>query len=224
LLLGEVCETIHVVGFQDPPPSVVAELAAQVLAVMAEPTHELYGKVNRFLNKGPSWNAQKLLSHWTDEIMLQEPEDDNGHDVEVVWLLQLLVDGLRTPSVSFPFYCVCCPYSRDQLNQSLVPVLTVTQDMELYRKSNVFERILSLYSSPLLLSSSRQKILQIIYRSAQVGGSMTLITRAGILNWIDTNIKLGRGEEGNLEGLRLAIESGINRREVEEWKAGSKST
>ncbi len=99
LLLGEVCETIqtHVLG--NTMPSVVAQLAAQLLAIIAEPSHKMYGKVNKFLNKGPSWNVQRIVSYWIDKILLREPENDDGHDLEVSWLLQLLADGLRNINV-----------------------------------------------------------------------------------------------------------------------------
>lgn len=60
----------------------------------------MYSKVNKFLNKGPSWNVQRILSYWIDKILLREPEDDDGYDLEVEWLLKLLVNGLRDGGVS----------------------------------------------------------------------------------------------------------------------------
>ena len=100
LLLGETCETIQTHGLSTKMPSAVAQLATQILTILADPSHKMYGKVNKFLNKGPSWNVQRILSYWIDKILLKEPEDDDGHDLEVNWLLQLLVYGLRNIDVS----------------------------------------------------------------------------------------------------------------------------
>jgi nucleolar pre-ribosomal-associated protein 1 len=100
LLLGEVCETVQQRGFENPMPSVIAELASQVGMILADPSHNMYGKINKFLNKAPSWDAQKAISYWIDRILLKEPEDDDGHDLEVNWLVQLLANGLRTCEVS----------------------------------------------------------------------------------------------------------------------------
>jgi len=99
LLLGEVCETVQNDGFETVLPSIVAEVAAQMVTIIADPSHKMYGKVNKFLNRGPSWDAQKVISYWTDRILLMEPEGDDGHDLEVNWLLQLLINGLRNAKV-----------------------------------------------------------------------------------------------------------------------------
>jgi nucleolar pre-ribosomal-associated protein 1 len=94
--------------------------------------------------------------------------------------------------------------------------------MELYRKANVFERILSLYTSPQISTKVQHKILQLVYRAVQVGGSMTLITRAGILSWIDIQIAITKGQDtGVLPALKSAIEGSIDRMEVEAWKTRS---
>lgn len=100
LLLGEVCETAQEGGLETRTPSVVAEVASQIAAILADPSHKMYGKVNKFLNRAPSWSAQKVILYWIDRILLKEPEDDDGHDLEVDWLLQLLVNSLRTSEVS----------------------------------------------------------------------------------------------------------------------------
>jgi hypothetical protein len=55
--------------------------------------------VNRFLNKGPRWEIGKIPSYWIDKILLREPEYDDGHYVEVSWLLDTFIDGLRSPKV-----------------------------------------------------------------------------------------------------------------------------
>lgn len=61
--------------------------------------HKLYGKVNLFLQKAPSWEVVKLPSYWIDKILLHEPEYDDGYFEEIDWLLDLFVKGLRTENV-----------------------------------------------------------------------------------------------------------------------------
>jgi nucleolar pre-ribosomal-associated protein 1 len=94
--------------------------------------------------------------------------------------------------------------------------------MELYRKANVFERILSLYTSPQVSTKIQHKIIQVVYRAVQVGGSMTLITRAGVLSWIDIQLAVTKGQDtGVLLALKSAIDGSIDRMEVEAWKTRS---
>jgi nucleolar pre-ribosomal-associated protein 1 len=94
--------------------------------------------------------------------------------------------------------------------------------MELYRKANVFERILSLYASPQISAKIQHKIIQVVYRAIQAGGSMTLITRAGILSWIDIQLAVTRGQDtGVFQALKSAIEGSIDRMEAEAWKTRS---
>lgn len=87
-------------GFHIPLPYVAGELAASCLAVLAHPLHKMYGKVNIFLQKHPSWEIEKIPSYWIDKILLREPEYDDGYGEEMNWLLDLLIRGLRTPRVS----------------------------------------------------------------------------------------------------------------------------
>ncbi len=55
--------------------------------------------------------------------------------------------------------------------------------MELYRRSNVFERVLAFYGSKLCSDTHRKQILELVHRSTELGGGLTLITRLGIENW-----------------------------------------
>ena len=60
----------------------------------------MYEKINKFLNRSPFWDTAKLPSYWIDKILLQPPIDDDGHYLEVEWLLDALLDGLQTATVS----------------------------------------------------------------------------------------------------------------------------
>lgn len=110
MLVGEIIDTIRD-GLSDGPlPYFVGVIAARSLLVLADPLHFMYIKVNRFLNKGPPWSVSKLPSYWIDKIMLHPPSDDDAHDDEIGWLLDALLEGLRTPSVG-----ILCSYQRSML-------------------------------------------------------------------------------------------------------------
>lgn len=68
--------------------------------VLHEPLNKMYGKVNRYLQRRPWWEVEKIPSYWIDQILLHQPEDDEGHYDEMNWLLDMLVNGLQTPEVS----------------------------------------------------------------------------------------------------------------------------
>ena len=98
-LLGELWETVKHIGVDHPLPTIIIEIASQALIILDDPSHKMYGKVNHFLNKGPVWELSRVLPYWIERILGREPEDDNGYRSEVTWLLQLLVDGLRSIEV-----------------------------------------------------------------------------------------------------------------------------
>ena len=100
MLAGELAETARAAIADDPLPYFSGTLAAQLLLVQADPLHFMYVKANKFLNRGPQWNVKKLPSYWVETILLTPPTEDEAHYHEVAWLLNILVDGLRTPAVS----------------------------------------------------------------------------------------------------------------------------
>ena len=100
LLVGEIIETVAKVIADDPLPYYAGVLAASLFPVLSDPLHLMYGKVNEFLNRGPEWNVKKLPSYWVDKVLKSPPTDDDGHHHEAEWLLDGLIDGLRTSAVS----------------------------------------------------------------------------------------------------------------------------
>ena len=103
LLLGELSESARSIIPSGPLPSFASVLAAKCLLVLNEPLHYMFTKVNKFLNKGPEWNVKKLPSYWIDRVLLHPPVEDDAHHREVAWVLDILIDGLRTPLVSLLF-------------------------------------------------------------------------------------------------------------------------
>lgn len=172
LLLGEVGETIRsltVANPNSPPPSVVAELAIHALPVIADPSSPYYRKTNRYLLDAPSWAVNRILPHWLSATFLAEPESDdtdvgnqNAQGLEIERLLDLLADSLRTEI-----------------------------DLDLFRRSHVFTRLFAYYLAAVCSKQARKKILRVVHRAAAVkGGSDTLITRAGVREWLAIAVEL----------------------------------
>lgn len=94
--------------------------------------------------------------------------------------------------------------------------------MEIYRRANVFERVLGLYQSPSLTPSTRRTILHIIYRAAQVGGSTTLITRAAIISWIQVQLAEADAKDAALlAALARSLYETSDRERVNTWSNGT---
>jgi nucleolar pre-ribosomal-associated protein 1 len=102
-LTGELLETVNNIGMDKPVPWIVGECASNCLAVLTNPLHKVYGKVNKFLQKAPMWEVEKIPTYWVDKILLHEPELDDGYFDEIDWLLNLFVKALRTEAVSLLF-------------------------------------------------------------------------------------------------------------------------
>ena len=98
---GELVETAKEIVPDTALPYFVTVLGACLLAVVADPLHFMYEKVNNFLHKGPRWDVTKLPSYWVDKIIVKPPTNDKSYYEESGWLLDVLIDGLRTPPVGF---------------------------------------------------------------------------------------------------------------------------
>ena len=101
MLVGQIVETAARIIIDDPLAYYAGVLAADLLQVVNDPLHLMYVKVNEFLNRGPEWNVPKLPSYWVDTVLAKAPTDDQGHYQETAWLLDGLIDGLRTSAVRF---------------------------------------------------------------------------------------------------------------------------
>ncbi|KAF2816380.1 uncharacterized protein BDZ99DRAFT_505823 [Mytilinidion resinicola] len=191
LLLHEVVETSR--GAAHAPLSYVAGVFAfRVLTILADPTHYMFPKVNKFLNKGPSWVVGKIPSYFAENTLRSEPEEDDGYYREVNWLLDFFIDALRT-----------------------------AEDMEIFRAKNIFERVLGFYSTPGCGFRTKEKMLRLLFRAAAVGGSTTLITRSGVLSWIQGQLALKDGHQSMLRQLALRVWETSDQQKVNEWSSGS---
>ena len=95
--------------------------------------------------------------------------------------------------------------------------------MDIYRRSNLFERLFALVASPSLPRSCVKKILQLLYRCTYVGGSTTLITRCGLLGWVQSELALNQNtvERSFLHSLARRTLDTCDREKVNEWSGGN---
>ena len=103
-------------------------------------------------------------------------------------------------------------------------VLIRLQDMETYRRSNIFERLLTVAASPSLPTSCGEKVLHLLYRCTYVDGSTTLITRCALLSWIQSELAVGTQNEADRFLLRSVAKRAYetcDRSKVDEWSGGS---
>lgn len=155
LLLSELVESCKPQVDAGPVPNVIVAFARHALAVVKDPHSALYGKVNAFLIKGPSWKLDRLPLVY--DILQEGPELDDTYYTELSWIFPYLLDGLLTEA-----------------------------DMATYHNTKLFERLLSLMGSPYMRQNLRAQALKIIYRATCIkGGSTTLMTRFGIVSWLE---------------------------------------
>jgi nucleolar pre-ribosomal-associated protein 1 len=94
--------------------------------------------------------------------------------------------------------------------------------MEIYRRANVFERACSFYESPGSGLPVRRKILHLLYRSTQVRGSTTLITRAGIVSWIQSQVpSLSDKEAPTFAAMAHSLYESSEQDRVVKWSGGT---
>lgn len=126
---------------------------------------------------------------------------DEHHHKEVAWLLNILTAGLKTH-----------------------------QDLLLYRRRSVFENVLALYTSVNTTEHAHDKILELLWNAAAVGGgATTLLTRNGVVAWIEQQLGASSAssttsqEEVDLALKRLAARlwEGSAKAHVAEWSRGN---
>lgn len=93
--------------------------------------------------------------------------------------------------------------------------------MNLYRRAGVFERLLSLYNSPVTMESSKKKILHLLYRACEVGSSTTLLTRSGIMSWIQGEVSSHGSNKYILKPLANELYKGCDTGWVDSWSGSA---
>lgn len=155
LLLSELAESSRQQVDIGPVPSAFVAFAIHALDVLKSPLHPLYPKVNTCLTRSPVWSLDKLPM--AHDVLHGEPSEDDKYYTEITWLFVYLLDSLKT-----------------------------TFDLGVFHKKRWFEKIFTVGSNPYLRFNLRTRILRLLYRATCIeGGSTTLVTRFGILSWLD---------------------------------------
>lgn len=239
LLLGELCETFkshlsasnlanhNATGHDDLAaviPSIVTEMAIQCLPVIAEPSSPFYRKTNSFLLRGPSWSPQHILTYWIHETFFLEPE---LNDADIPFHVPLASSSSTSGAVMN-----AQALEVEHLLDLLLNSLRTQQDMDLFRRAQVFTRLFSHYLAPITGKNVRRKILGVVYRATKIqGGSDTLITRAGLREWMAI-AKTVRGHSGHgaefgkvdeevkgwIEALAREVERTCNSEAIARWE------
>ncbi|KAL9113127.1 MAG: hypothetical protein Q9227_002739 [Pyrenula ochraceoflavens] len=173
---------------------VLAELAGKCLSVLQDPLHYLFPKVCTFLLKGPSWDARKTLRHWMRVVLDKESQEPDSALREINWILDLLVRGLQRP-----------------------------EDVELYQRSGVFERILSLWIMPTLTRPMKLQILELVFRLIELDSSQATIMKLGIRSWLDSPTPI---EDADIHSMTAKLIENIEKRRdqhrAQEWEISGK--
>jgi len=191
LLLGELLESVDATG-GEAFPYVGGVLAARCAGIVADPTHSLFSTVNRFLTASPVWDIHSLLRFFWHRIVATQPDDDTTYHKEVEWYLDYLMDSLRTRA-----------------------------DMELFRRSNILEQLLSHYGSRSCPASAKDKMVKLLLRATHVGGSTTLITRCGLIPWIQMMLDGHDARHRALRTLAARVYETCDQEKVAAWSSDS---
>ncbi|CRK27478.1 hypothetical protein BN1723_013982, partial [Verticillium longisporum] len=127
------------------------------------------------------------------DILHGEPSEDDRYYAELTWLLQYLLDGLRTPG-----------------------------DVAVLHHRKWFEKILALAANPYLRTNLTTRVLRVVYRATCVeGGSTTLATRFGVVSWLAAQEAGSGGDEAALcRALRRRVWETCDQARVGAWSRG----
>jgi nucleolar pre-ribosomal-associated protein 1 len=93
--------------------------------------------------------------------------------------------------------------------------------MEIFRTKNVLERLLSYYASASCAISAKEKIVRLLLRAAAVGGSTTLITRCGLVSWIQMRLENKDHRHRMLRELVSRMYETCDQEKVDLWSSGT---
>ena len=189
LLLSELVESSKGRVGDGPLPSHTAAFACHALEVVKNPLHPLYAKVNTFLTAGPVWDPDKVALVY--DILQAAPSQDDSYYASISWLMGYLLDSLRTAA-----------------------------DLTLFHNKRLFEKILSLAGNSYLRRPLRTQVLRVVYRASHIeGGSTTLITRFGVMGWLEGQAALceSREEARMYKGMLARLWETCDQERIAAW-------
>ena len=88
------------------------------------------------------------------------------------------------------------------------------------RNHGSLEHIFTLFDSPSSSKEVDELILGILWRIAAVGGSDTLITRFGIVSWIQSQVAISQNHRTELLLLARKLNETCDTAKISEWSSG----
>ena len=161
LLLCEVVETAKMIVENEPLPTYISAFAYYAVAVLNDPLHYLYPKINAFLSGGPIWEVSKIpLMH---KILDEGPSHDDCHYLEMGWLLTYMLVGLRTKADM-------TAYQKKRVFEKLLTIYN-----NAYLPGGLRGKILRIFFKATKIG----------------GGTNRLVTRVGSMTWLQAQVALG---------------------------------
>lgn len=77
---------------------------------------------------------------------------------------------------------------------------------------------MSLYGIATTNDAMRERILELLFRASEVGGSQILATRAGVLTWLEAQKMMKGPNQAVVDALFHLIESRCDPKQLEDWK------
>jgi nucleolar pre-ribosomal-associated protein 1 len=198
LVLGELSETFsaHHLASDTALPYLTGTFAARAFRIQTQPAADMYPKINKFLIRGPEWRSSRLPGYWFSNTAMSLPEEDDAYWREIRWVLEWLVDGMRT-----------------------------SQDFEILRRGGIFEKAMALAQSPAVATNTfvRELVLELLFRASGVeGGALSLVTRCGVLSWLDitATVAAGTRDEERAKLLRQRIVESCDEEKLKDWMEG----
>ena len=106
------------------------------------------------------------------DVLHGEPSDDDRYYAELTWLFDFLLDCLRREA-----------------------------DMGVFHQTRWFEKVFAAACNPYMKPGLRNRVFKVLYRATCIeGGSTTLVTRFGVLGWLEELRVAGEGEERGVVG------------------------
>lgn len=190
VLLSELVESCKPQVDAGPIPNTIVAFARHALAVLKDPLHPLYGKINAFLLKAPIWRLDRLpLVH---DILHEGPELDDTYYAELSWLFLYLLDGLVAEADM-------AMYHNTRLFERLLSLMGNP-----YMRHNLRTHVMKIVYRATCIE----------------GGSTTLVTRFGGVSWLEAHgaaLRSALGGGDVYKALLRRIWETADQEKVKEW-------
>ena len=240
---GKTTDEDHVDEDRVMMPHLLTTFASMAAPLLMNPKGKLYEPINKFLLSSPSWKAERLLRWWLQNTIRQPPAFRSSSSTR-----KHAVDS--TPNQDEPETILSIPPSpmttspakmllQNQYHIQLHFLVSLLyhsvrshSDIGILRRSTpTLESLLTLCSGDVYLPRGlRELIVALLWRITTVQeGSDMLITRCGIISWLESLITsrgVGKGSEdllgrASLKLLLKEVWQNCNQERATDWSCGN---